>query len=259
VEKFLDTPVKRYSSGMYVRLAFAVAAHLEPEVLIVDEVLAVGDAQFQAKCLGKMKQVSQGAGRTVLFVSHNLSSVMNLCQTGILLERGRLNFAGGIRQAINLYGGQDAMQSGFMRQAQANGSPTLVQGRWLEHDSGDYSRRGLELKIHSGAKAETSVDLRVTDAAGNAVGFASVGSLDPGEMIALLPGLNVVTLRLKTESLAIGSYKVSVDLTLPEVQYHDRAERCLTLEFVRPPTSGRGRVMNQAWGYGSIELELRRA
>ena len=86
VEKFLDTPVKRYSSGMYVRLAFAVAAHLEPEVLIVDEVLAVGDAEFQKKCLGNMGEVAKG-GRTVLFVSHNMAAVTRLCQRGILLVR----------------------------------------------------------------------------------------------------------------------------------------------------------------------------
>src|SRR5258706_10935567 len=89
IEKFLDTPVKRYSSGMYVRLAFAVAAHLEPELLIVDEVLAVGDAQFQKKCLGKMKDVA-GRGRTVLFVSHNIGAVRTLCSTGILLKNGSL-------------------------------------------------------------------------------------------------------------------------------------------------------------------------
>jgi lipopolysaccharide transport system ATP-binding protein len=89
VEKFLDTPVKRYSSGMYVRLAFAVAAHLEPEILIVDEVLAVGDFEFQSKCLGKMKDVS-GSGRTVLFVSHNLSAIQQLCSRAILIRQGRL-------------------------------------------------------------------------------------------------------------------------------------------------------------------------
>lgn len=87
-EKFLDTPVKRYSSGMYVRLAFAVAAHLEPEILIVDEVLAVGDAEFQKKCLGKMRDVAQGHGRTVLFVSHNMAAVRNICSSGILLSGG---------------------------------------------------------------------------------------------------------------------------------------------------------------------------
>ncbi|WP_082782687.1 ABC transporter ATP-binding protein [Cephaloticoccus capnophilus] len=90
VEKFLDTPVKRYSSGMYVRLAFAVAAHLEPEILIVDEVLAVGDMQFQEKCLGKMQDVSRGQGRTVLFVSHNLGYVRQLCPRAILLDRGKI-------------------------------------------------------------------------------------------------------------------------------------------------------------------------
>ena len=90
IEKFLDTPVKRYSSGMYVRLAFAVAAHLQPEILIVDEVLAVGDAEFQKKCLGKMREVSTGEGRTVLFVSHNMGAVTTLCDRAMLLDRGRL-------------------------------------------------------------------------------------------------------------------------------------------------------------------------
>ena len=90
VEQFLDTPVKRYSLGMFVRLAFAVAAHLDPEILIVDEVLAVGDAQFQAKCLGRMKEVSGSAGRTVLFVSHNLAAVSALCSRVVLLNKGRL-------------------------------------------------------------------------------------------------------------------------------------------------------------------------
>ena len=90
VEKFLDTPVKRYSSGMYVRLAFAVAAHLEPEILVVDEVLAVGDAEFQKKCLGKMEQVSRNEGRTVLFVSHNMAAIEALCSSGLLLANGRL-------------------------------------------------------------------------------------------------------------------------------------------------------------------------
>ena len=90
VERFLDTPVKRYSSGMYVRLAFAVAAHLDPEILVVDEVLAVGDAKFQKKCLGKMQDVSRQQGRTVLFVSHNMAAVKSLCTRAICLERGKI-------------------------------------------------------------------------------------------------------------------------------------------------------------------------
>jgi lipopolysaccharide transport system ATP-binding protein len=105
VEKFLDTPVKRYSSGMYVRLAFAVAAHLEPEILIVDEVLAVGDSEFQRKCLGKMREVAT-EGRTVLFVSHNMAAVQQLCQRGLMLHQGKLMFCGTIDDTVRKYIGQ---------------------------------------------------------------------------------------------------------------------------------------------------------
>jgi lipopolysaccharide transport system ATP-binding protein len=103
VERYLDTPVKRYSSGMYVRLAFAVAAHLESEILIVDEVLAVGDAEFQKKCLGKMGEVSKGEGRTVLFVSHNLSAVETLCNKGIVLQHGALVAEGNAKEMVKRY------------------------------------------------------------------------------------------------------------------------------------------------------------
>jgi len=103
VEKFLDTPVKRFSSGMYVRLAFAVAAHLEPEILIVDEVLAVGDAQFQKKCLGKMEDVSKNDGRTILFVSHNLTALQSLCNKGILLEKGNVIHQDSIINTVTTY------------------------------------------------------------------------------------------------------------------------------------------------------------
>jgi lipopolysaccharide transport system ATP-binding protein len=102
VEKFLDTPVKRYSSGMYVRLAFAVAAHLEPEILIVDEVLAVGDAEFQKKCMGKMKDVA-GEGRTVIFVSHNMGALATLCSRGVMLDRGSVVSDGAISRAFEFY------------------------------------------------------------------------------------------------------------------------------------------------------------
>lgn len=103
VERFLDTPVKRYSSGMYVRLAFAVAAHLEPEILVVDEVLAVGDAEFQKKCLGKMDNLSKEEGRTVLFVSHNMGVISQLCDKAILLNSGQILYGGKTEQAIDLY------------------------------------------------------------------------------------------------------------------------------------------------------------
>ncbi len=147
VEKFLDTPVKRYSSGMYVRLAFAVAAHLEPEILVVDEVLAVGDAEFQKKCLGKMRDVSKG-GRTVLFVSHNMSAVQSLCGSGMLLDHGQIRCAGPINTVINEYVSSlrhaDLSREGFIRLG-----PSLQLGRLAIHprviESGGPMRLDLQL------------------------------------------------------------------------------------------------------------------
>lgn len=103
VERYIDTPVKRYSSGMYVRLAFAVAAHLEPEILIIDEVLAVGDAEFQKKCLGKMKDVSEKDGRTILFVSHNMDAISRLCNKAIIINNGKIGFNGNSDEGISYY------------------------------------------------------------------------------------------------------------------------------------------------------------
>ena len=106
-ERYIDTPVKRYSSGMTVRLGFAVAAHLDPEILVVDEVLAVGDAEFQKKAIGKMQDVSKGEGRTVLFVSHNMTAVRNLCKTGVLLENGTMKYTGSIEDVVHHYLSED--------------------------------------------------------------------------------------------------------------------------------------------------------
>ena len=114
VERYIDTPVKRYSSGMYVRLAFAVAAHLESEILIVDEVLAVGDAEFQKKCLGKMGDVTKGEGRTILFVSHNLTAVKELCSRGILLDQGKLIYSGAIEETVIDYQNNSLTTSSYI-------------------------------------------------------------------------------------------------------------------------------------------------
>jgi ABC-type polysaccharide/polyol phosphate transport system ATPase subunit len=114
VERFLDTPVKRYSSGMYVRLAFAVAAHLEPEILIIDEVLAVGDVEFQKKCLGKMEEVSHREGRTVLFVSHNLSAIAELTNRAVLLDRGSITIDGSVSEALSAYLSKGAGQAVYV-------------------------------------------------------------------------------------------------------------------------------------------------
>lgn len=138
VEKFLDTPVKRYSSGMYVRLAFAVAAHLEPEVLVVDEVLAVGDAGFQKKCLGKMEDVAEQEGRTVLFVSHNMAAVDKLCQQGVVLDRGQLKYIGSQTEAITQY------LTGL------SGNTTSLRERTDRQGSGEVRVTGIEFRDVNG-------------------------------------------------------------------------------------------------------------
>jgi lipopolysaccharide transport system ATP-binding protein len=109
VERFLDTPVKRYSSGMYVRLAFSVAAHLDPEILLIDEVLAVGDSAFQKKCLGKMESVTAGGGRTVIFISHNTTALLSLCRRGVLLERGQVSLQGSMKEVVDQYSLNEVM------------------------------------------------------------------------------------------------------------------------------------------------------
>lgn len=128
VDQFIDTPVKRYSSGMYVRLAFAVAAHLEPEILIIDEVLAVGDAQFQKKCLGKMGEVAQG-GRTVVFVSHNMTAVASLCRQGVLMEKGRLRYVGNVTDAVKQH-----LETGLneVRDARASGRTIISEAQLID-------------------------------------------------------------------------------------------------------------------------------
>jgi lipopolysaccharide transport system ATP-binding protein len=136
VEAYIDTPVKRYSSGMYVRLAFAVAAFLEPEILIIDEVLAVGDAEFQKKCLGRMNEVSKNDGRTILFVSHNLSVVRQLCSKGILLRNGQLVFQGSASETIDCYieknNSGDNLTSIYIKQKLENKNFELIKAEVLD-------------------------------------------------------------------------------------------------------------------------------
>lgn len=158
VEKFLDTPVKRYSSGMYVRLAFAVAAHLEPEILVVDEVLAVGDAEFQRKCLGKMRDVSQG-GRTVLFVSHNMAAVQALCGRGVLFERGRVILDALSSEAVKRYLESDPVAN------DAGASRALSRSLTLTRIDCSPMVVGRHSALTFDAVLETSVDEVISDLA----------------------------------------------------------------------------------------------
>ena len=153
IGRFLDTPVKRYSSGMFVRLAFAVAAYLEPEILVVDEVLAVGDAAFQKKCLGKMEDVA-GHGRTVLFVSHNMAAVTSLCSRAVLLENGRLAETGSTREVIDSYlrRGREASSTPLVQRTDRDGSGSMrFTALALEDDRRQSSHLGHERQFRDRA------------------------------------------------------------------------------------------------------------
>ncbi|RTY84393.1 ATP-binding cassette domain-containing protein [Flavobacterium sp. LS1P28] len=141
-ERYIDTPVKRYSSGMYVRLAFAVAAFLEPEILIVDEVLAVGDAEFQKKAIGKMQDISRTGGRTVLFVSHNMAAVKSLCTRGIVLENGKVVFDGGIEESVDLYHNASSnFESFYKRDISKDFSEIVIDEININNEGGNLESR----------------------------------------------------------------------------------------------------------------------
>ncbi len=258
VEKFVDTPVKHYSSGMYMRLAFAVAAHLEPEILIVDEVLAVGDMEFQKKCLGKMGEVARG-GRTVLFVSHNMGAVQNLCTQGVLLDSGRVVRAGSVAFIVQGYTAKASEAGHFDRPAQTNGRPTLIRGRLdLENNTSGHVLR-IEVTISKGAVKCVALDLRLKDQAGSPVAYGSLGVLKPRELIPLRDPLTQVTFRMPLDQLALGHYFVTLGLTEPTVELYDIAEQCLSFEVHRPPGPGCARILTQAWQCGCYEIPLERS
>jgi lipopolysaccharide transport system ATP-binding protein len=208
VENFLDTPVKRYSSGMYVRLAFAVAAHLEPEILIVDEVLAVGDSEFQKKCLGKMQDVSQQQGRTVLFVSHNMDAIQRLCSQCVLLEHGKLVAQGDTTSIVAKYLSNHSCKaspkdwidvSKASRMGTGEARFLAVQYSSLNPGAGfhPYSNGPLELQLAiESVSPRTIGSLAVTlyTQSGTKLVNADIASLD--RVITLQRGYNVIKLRI---------------------------------------------------------------
>ena len=186
VERYIDTPVKRYSSGMYVRLAFAVAAHLESEILIVDEVLAVGDAEFQKKCLGKMGEISKGQGRTVLFVSHNMAAVQNLCEKGIVLKNGQISFNGPVDHAIQNYLSESARPQNLLQMTERKGSGAvkLAAVHAFGQTPATKPQTGqpmtLQFKLQKNtvqSLANVQMDLRIDDQMGQRIAWMSTGLL----------------------------------------------------------------------------------
>jgi lipopolysaccharide transport system ATP-binding protein len=226
VERFLDTPVKRYSSGMYVRLAFAVAAHLEPEILVVDEVLAVGDAEFQKKCLGKMEDVSNNEGRTVLFVSHNMSAIKQLCTLGILLQNGTIVCASTVQNTINEY----LKQNGSLKSYKVNDDPTrLAQILELETYKSEYTHKQnitVKLKVKNDSN-EKGIRCNVTF-------FDMFDQLLFFEMIELLPNSGVQTylLTIPGGKLAPIKIKMNASMDIPGIKLIEILKESLIFEIV---------------------------
>jgi lipopolysaccharide transport system ATP-binding protein len=233
IEQFLDTPVKRYSSGMYVRLAFAVAAHLEPEILVIDEVLAVGDANFQQKCLGKMKDVA-GHGRTILFVSHDMYAVRRLCGRAVLLENGRAVAIGPTEDVVPVYLGAETslLRPGERRELTAavrscgSGDARFAALTCRGGDGGALVPEGalvVDLEIY--AQSRLSVDslgLWLSDPSGLRLVNADIFSR--GEVVVLEPGLNRFALRVERLHLNPGVYGVNLTLAKRPATVYDQIE-----------------------------------
>jgi lipopolysaccharide transport system ATP-binding protein len=276
IDRFVDTPVKHYSSGMYMRLAFAVAAHLDAEILLVDEVLAVGDSAFQAKCLGKMTEIAR-EGRTVLFISHNLAAIQRLCPRGLLFDRGRLIAAGPMTDVVALY--------------RAAERPVIATGRFNTQSrigSGWAQIRDLSLVDESGRTVsarpadrdlvfDIDIALRDAEATGGTLRglvvevvicseegqpLLSIMNVDDDGGVELPAGIRCrVQARLAAPTFIPGRYRVNVLLGMPQLEHVDEIRDALELEVTPPERPWRpydlhltgGMVCRKAsWSFMSI-------
>jgi lipopolysaccharide transport system ATP-binding protein len=253
IAKFLETPVKRYSSGMYVRLAFAVAAHLEPEILIVDEVLAVGDAEFQKKCLGKMSEVA-GGGRTVLFVSHNAAAVRHLCNTALVLDRGRVVFSGNQNGALDFYHSASTHRASASSFTLRHRSPDLTL---LSVDISPPSikfgeRIVVETRWQARKPLQAAFEVFLKDKdlhplAGYSTGIAS------GYELALDPGVHEITIELPELPLAEGVYSIDLAAGKTNTEFFVYADDAASFHVHESDPLGSGYKFIQ--GNGAVFLD----
>lgn len=249
IEEFLDTPVKRYSSGMYVRLAFSVAAHLEPDILVVDEVLAVGDAAFQHKCMGRMQEVGRG-GRTVLFVSHNMAAVQNLCSRAVLLSKGEVRSIGDCSQVIAEYmkaSSADAANGSSLESHRASGMQPLIQE--LELLDGDGRRTDcfpcgtpvdVKIRYHSPTPlVNARFGIRIDTMTGERLIFLQTAMQH--EWIPEFPTAGVLHCRIPSLPLVPGAYTLTIGCSTRHQQL-DLLDRVLTINVEKADFYGTGRL-----------------
>jgi len=263
MEKFIDTPVKRYSSGMYVRLAFAVAAHLEPEILIVDEVLAVGDAAFQKKCLDKMESVGR-SGRTVLLVSHNMAPIRKLCKRAIVLQKGQIIIDADPTTAIGRYMGIDEISTGRLnlnkRYAPSEG--VEIVGGWMENHGiqadtflfDDAPTLVLDIEIRRHVAFSIELVLRQADTI--PVAFAPSGMAQDWEVDGK-PGRIRVRAKLPPLRLARGSYSLDLILADTGVRFLDNLESGITFTMDGSALGRRNWDFSQSSGQGCVLWDVK--
>jgi len=226
VERYIDTPAKRYSSGMTVRLGFAIAAHLEPEILVVDEVLAVGDAEFQKKAIGKMQDVSRGEGRTVLFVSHNMAAIENLCNGSLVIENGKIIFNGGVKESIEYYLESNISETAkIMKGMQIYNSfleilQIKVNGSESNHIIIDQEKNSIKLEINGTLTHELQMELEMFmfDMRGTLLAVYS-----PGHKSGIVPVHKAGAINLCYEfelpkNMSKGEFYFDIELNHPNVQ-----------------------------------------
>jgi len=251
VERFLDTPVKRYSSGMAVRLGFAVAAHLEPEVLIVDEVLAVGDAEFQRKCLGKMDDVAR-AGRTIIFVSHNMNAVQRLCPRSLEIKHGQITADGPTREVVQGYLAQSASGNAAERLLEVAHLPRSDTGQ-IRVLAVMCVAQADELALQPYPDGPLEISLLLESDAPRSIGSVSVvlrdqlgttlvnaDSIQLGESVRVVQGRTLVRVRIRALHLTPGMYVLGWSIADPLGTVYDFVERAVHVEVMDAPSAGLG-------------------
>ena len=226
-ERYLDTPVKRYSSGMTVRLGFAIAAHLEPEILVVDEVLAVGDAEFQKKAIGKMQDVSRGEGRTVLFVSHNMGSIRQLCKTGILLHQGQISFSGDIKQVISNYLSSESKKQLYQSTKDHSKGIFIQSLKILNHDKIPcYQFQHTD---------EILIDIKINTTKNNPETYLLVSIIDQLNrkiFSAETPIFENVTLKIHSHFLTRGHYSIQTIIYRPAIMVYEQLDKICNFDVI---------------------------
>lgn len=246
IEKFLDTPVKYYSSGMYVRLAFSVAAHMEPDILLVDEVLAVGDAEFQKKCLGKMEEVTKKGGRTILFVSHNMGAIEQLCRKTILFDKGKIKAIGNTREVIEKYLARHVESKNIIDYIVYENNNLKLEKITCNNSKKSTllitslpSYLNIEIDFEAKEINRVTLETHLKDSHGNHLAVCVPGHMDPKKNVySISPGKHTLTARIGLPKLNNGNYYLDLSFTDPGIQRYLTIENAVNLNVLGYSSEG---------------------